>query len=100
MLPIFKDDNQSFMQMQNNWAAQLNPVLNSPSITPTILQNVNLTTGSNTINHKLGRKLQGWKITRQRAAASIHDDQDANQMPALTLVLVSDAPVSIDLEVF
>lgn len=59
-----------------------------------------LSAGTNTINHLLGRTLQGYRIIRQRAAASIHDEQDDNQMPQLTLVLVSTASVVIDLEIF
>ncbi len=86
--------------MQTSWTAQLNPLLANPTSSNSILKSVSLVTGSNTINHLLGRKLQGWSLTRQRAAASIYDDQDNNQSPELTLVLISNAPVVIDLEVF
>lgn len=99
-LAQFQSDDQIFQLMQNSWATQLNPLLANPALKSIILKNVLLVTGSNTINHKLGRKLQGWKIVRQRAAASLYDDQDANQQPALTLILVANTPVSVDIECF
>lgn len=86
--------------LQNKWASIIDPVTTNPVNNSLILKNISLTTGNNTINHKLGRKLQGWNIIRKRAAAEIYDAQDSNQMPALTLVLVSDADVTIDLTVF
>ena len=99
-LPIQLSGNKDLIMMQNRWASILNPVLSNPSIDSSILKNVSLNTGANNINHLLGRKLQGWKIVRQRAAANIYDMQDDNQMPDLTLILVSSAPVVVDLEVF
>lgn len=86
--------------MQTLWASQIDPIITRPQLNSNILKNVPLVTGSNTINHLLGRKLQGWKLTRIRSAASVYDDQDSNQSPALTLILVSDANVVVDLEVF
>lgn len=86
--------------MQTNWSSQLNPLLAAPSNNSTILKNVSLTTGTNTINTTLGRALQGWTIVRQRAAASVYDNQDSNPNPTLTLVLISSANVICDIEVF
>lgn len=100
MLPQFQDNDRVFQMMQNTWATQLNPLLANPSLQTLILENISLVTGSNVINHKLGRKLQGWRIVRQRSAASVYDNQDTNQSPQLTLVLVSSANVSVNLEVF
>lgn len=87
----------SWDRASDRWASILNPFLQRP--VPIILENVSLISGSNTINHLLGHKLHTWKIVRQRAQASIYDNQDANQMQDLTLVLVSDAPVVVDIEV-
>lgn len=87
-------------QMQNKWAAQLDPVIKNPTNNSSILKNVSLVSGTNVVNHKLGRPLQGWNPTRIRASATFYDMQDTNQTPQLTLVLVSSATVIIDLEVF
>lgn len=56
--------------------------------------------GSNTIQHKLDRKLQGWVFVRKGAAAEVYDTQDTNTTPDRTLVLVSDAAVTVNIYVF
>ena len=90
----------SLPMMQVKWASILNPLLGNPANNASILKNVSLKTGSNTVNTLLGRPLQGWSIVRQRSAASIYDNQDSNQSPELTLILVSSADVSVDIMVF
>ena len=100
MLPILQTQNQDMSLMQTRWASIIDPFLKRPSNQCLILKDVSLAVGSNVINHRLGRKLQGWRLVRKRAAAEIYDEQDDNQMPELTLILNSDSVVSIDLEVF
>lgn len=87
-------------QMATTWAEQLNPIIANPTVNNLILKNVKLISGTNVINHKLGRTLQGWNSVRVRANATIYDQQDNNQTPQLTLVLVASAPVVVDLVVF
>lgn len=99
-LPVFHTDDKDLVMLQNNWTRTLNPLIANPLNQGSILKNVALTTGTNVVNHLLGQKLQGWQIVRQRAAAAIYDNQDTNQSPQLTLVLVSSANVSVDLMVF
>lgn len=99
-LPIYKSDDGSFTLMQTAWASQLNPLLALPQSTGVILKNVSLSTGDNTINHRLGRDLQGWQLIRVRAAATVYDKQDDNQLKSRTLILNSSAPVVVDLFVF
>ena len=82
------------------WATQLDPVINSPTATPVLLPNVSLASGTNTINHRLGRKLVGWQISRIRASATVYDTQDSNPIPDLTLQLVASAAVVVDLLVW
>jgi hypothetical protein len=85
---------------QDRWASILNPLIKNPSNNRSLLKNVKLVTGSNVINHGLGQPLQGWNPVRIRASATFYDTQDSNPTPDLTLVLVSSANVTIDLEVF
>ena len=91
---------QTIAQLSTKWAAIINPIIKNPSNNRNILKNVKLIAGTNVINHGLGAPLQGWNPIRIRAAATFYDQQDQNQMPDLTLVLVSSADVTIDLEVF
>ena len=87
-------------QMQTKWKAILDPFLGKPSLQSSILQSISLASGSNTINHGLGRTLRGWRIIRLRASATIYDTQDSNPNPQLTLLLTASAPVVADVEVF
>lgn len=91
---------QTLAQLSTKWAAILNPLVKNPSNNRLILKNIQLTTGTNVINHRLQQALQGWNPIRIRSAATFYDLQDSNQTPDLTLVLVSSANVTIDLEVF
>lgn len=99
-LPIFKNNDKDFQLMQTGWAQQLNPVIELPINSGILLKNVSLITGSNIVNHKLGRKLQGWIITRIRANETIYDTQDLNSTPQLNLLLTSSGNVIVDLLVF
>ena len=82
------------------WAATLNPLLANPLNTGNLLQNVSLVMGSNTINHGLGEKLQGYIIIMNSAAATFYDSQRINQRPDLTLILNASAPTIVSLYVF
>jgi len=99
-LPSYYTTDVSLSLLQSNWASLLDPLLDNPITKGLILENVQLVSGTNTINHKLGRKLKGWWIVRQRSAANIYDTQDTNPTPAVNLKLTSDANVSVDILVF
>lgn len=87
-------------QMQSAWATFINPVINRPQNLSNILPDIELSIGSNTIQHNLGEPLQGWNVVRKSAAADIYDLQPVNPRPEQTLILVSDAVVTVSLEVF
>ena len=87
-------------QLQDNIANFVEPISDNVLLPGIILKNVALAVGSNTIQHKLGRLLQGWFIVRQRASASIYDTQDTNTSQTTTLRLTSSAVVTVDLYVF
>ena len=79
----------------------LSPMVSKFQNDSTILQSVVLEVGkTNVIAHKLGRKLTGWQIIRQRSQASVWDSQDSNGSPSLTLYLHTSDPVTVDLLVF
>lgn len=99
-LPIYKSDDNSLTLLQTAWATQLNPVLALPQSKGVILTRVSLQIGDNVIDHRLDRNLQGWQLIRVRAAATIYDKQDTNQLKSRTLVLNSSAAVVVDLFVF
>lgn len=82
------------------WAAEINPIIDNPVNSMSIIENVPLVIGANVINHLLGHTLTGWTILRKRAACNVYDTQDSNASPDLTLQLVSDAIASVDIGVF
>lgn len=99
-LPKFNTLIQELATLQTTWGSQLDPLLARPTNQSNILKSVSLNNGTTVINHLLGRKLQGWKIVRQRSAASVYDSQDSNLMQDKTLVLISSAAAIVDIEVF
>lgn len=87
-------------QLQGNVQDALDRLTASPMADALVLERVSLTTGVNKVNHRLGRKLRGWSVARQRSAASIYDAQDACRSPELLLELVASADVVVDLVVY
>lgn len=82
---------------QNRWAAELNPLLSNPLNKANILQNVSLVAGVNTINHKLGRQMQGWFFTDINAAITYYRSAPLND---LTLQLTCSGPAIVNIGVF
>lgn len=87
-------------QTTRTWATKLDPVLSNAILKGQQLDGVALISGTTVVNHRLGRKLQGWMIVGINGAASIYDTQASNQTPDLTLSLVSNAAVTVSLWVF
>lgn len=85
-----------FTQMQNAWGQILNKVVYRPQNNSLLIPNVDLIVGTTTIQHGLGYPLSGWLIIRINGAATVYDS-NAN---STSLSLVSDAAVTVTLEVF
>jgi hypothetical protein len=83
--------------MQTKWAAQLNPLLSNLLTQGSLLINVQLINGVTVVNHLLGRKMMGWMIADQDAAASIYRSAPLNDQ---TLTLTSNAATIARLWVF
>lgn len=97
-LPLFQVlSDQSFSLLQTKWKSILDPLLGIPTVNGNLLSNIVLVNGDTVINHKLGRKLIGWQITDQNAAASIYRSKPISDT---TLTLTSNAICTISLWVF
>lgn len=94
MLARFQTQDKDFQLLQSSWSSSLNPLLANPITGGVMLTGILLTSGVNTINHLLGRKMQGWVITDQNGAAAVYRSKPFN---ALTLTLTSDANVTVDI---
>lgn len=82
------------------WSQALNPLLASPTASPSLITDVALLTGTNIINHKLGQKLKGYVVVLKSAASIIYDSQQTNPSPDKTLILNASADATISLLVF
>lgn len=96
-LPRYITNIKELSLMQSTWAAQLNPVLANAFTNGLLLQPTALINGVTVIDHLLSRKMQGWVLVDQDAAASIYRSAPLNSQ---TLTLTSDAPVTVTLWVF
>lgn len=99
-LPLFNTDIQAFSLLQTKWKSILDPLISNRASQSLILKNIKLGVGRNTINHGLGRTLQGWFVIRQNSSATFYDNQEVNSTPETTLILVASAPCLVSLEVF
>jgi hypothetical protein len=79
------------------WAASLNPVIANPLNSISIIPNINLISGPNVINHKLGHAMNGWFLVDIQGIASIYRSAPFNN---LTLTLTSNASVIVSIGVF
>lgn len=95
-LAIFQTQNKDMLLLQTSWSASINPVLKNP-IANGILIETPLINGSNIINHRLGRKPQGYIIVDQDALASFFRSAPFSE---LTLALDSSANVTVRLYIF
>lgn len=78
-------------------ASTMNPIIASPLSSASILKNIVLVNGVSTINHKLGRMMQGWFLTDINSPATIYRSAPFN---STTLTLTSDASVIVSIGVF
>lgn len=79
------------------WAASLNPLLRNALNSVSVLENISLVTGTNVINHFLGRNQQGWFLVDQQGAAVVYRNAPFNSS---TLSLSSSADVMVSIGVF
>jgi hypothetical protein len=83
---------------QTAWATEINPLIAFAPTKGLLLKDIAITAaGPNVVNHRLGRKMQGWMIIDKDADASIYRSAPLNN---LTITLTSDADVTISLWVF
>lgn len=100
ILPLMQTMDHDLSLMQTKWRSILNPVLSIPIIDGRLIQNVSLVSGDNTINHGLGKKLQGYIVVLNNSPVTFYDKQSENQMANLTLILNASGTATVTLWVF
>lgn len=91
---------RSINMFQENVVNATNFLLSQALAASNLIEDIDLVSGDNTINHGLGRNLRGWFLTRKDADESVYDAQADNPLPNLTLTLVSTGDVTVSLIVF
>ncbi len=99
-MPVSLSSTLPWNLAQSKWSAAIDPVLANPIVNGRIISGVVLVTGSNIINHKLQRKLQGYIVILKSADVTIYDSQLTNQMPDFNLILTSSGAATVSLYVF
>lgn len=96
-----KIDVEGGNKVQDNIQNALTPVLNKQILDGLQLTGIRLVAGQvNSIEHKLGRALIGYIITRKSANSNIWDSQDANRLSNLTLALLCSVDCTVDIWVY
>lgn len=95
-LPIFLSTDR-FHSMQTLWSSILNPIITNPVMNGLTLEGVKLASGSNVINHTLGRTQQGWFLVDQNSTATVYRSAPFND---LTLTLTASAACTVNIYVF
>jgi hypothetical protein len=89
--------NIPFSQMLTRWSSILNPFVANPSNNSSVLSNISLTVGINSINHLLGRTMQGWFLVDQNSVGTVYRSAPLNDK---TLTLTSSAAMTVSIGVF
>lgn len=79
------------------WAQVLNPIMNAPLNNVQIISNYSFKTGTNIINHGLGRLMQGWFLIDPEGTGTVFRAAPLN---ASTLTLTSSADFTSSIGVF
>lgn len=95
-----QSDDRVVNQIQDNLQDVLNDLVKTQILNNLIIKNVELASGTNTVNHKLGRKPQGYIIIRKDSNVSIWDNQTTNTTIERTLELQSSGTCNVDILVF
>ena len=87
--------------LQNSLESSFRSFQSCPLLDGHLLEDVSLVSGLNTIDHKLGRPIRGWIITRSNGGLHIPSvDQDNNRHDDKTLVIFFSQAATADIWVF
>lgn len=99
-LPGFRVEDRETQRFLDQLLAGLNQLNELRILQGQLVEGIDLVSGDNDVEHKLGRALVGWIITRKSAAVDIYDKQDDNNAPGQNLILNASGAVTVDLWVF
>jgi myo-inositol-hexaphosphate 3-phosphohydrolase len=96
----FNSENREITLLQANVEAALTALISTGLLNGALLTDIELSSGANTVEHKLGRKIQGRLIVAQSAAADLSDNISSSDNLEQNFVLTSSAACTVSLWVF
>ena len=78
----------------------LNPLLELPISDGVLIMDLTVNTTDTLIEHKLGRKPEGFLITRLRSNSVIYESATANDEAARLIILIASAAATADIYFF
>ena len=96
-LPYLQTNDKDLNRLQTQWKSILDPILALPILDGVLLKEIALINGATVVNHKLGRKPQGFIITDIDAGTQVYRSAPFNP---LTLTLTAGAACTVSLWVY
>ena len=91
-------ENREINLLQKNVEASLGPLVANPLLNGSLLTGVNLASGANSVNHKLGRVPRGWFIVSSSTADVVYGS--VSSATDTTLTLTASGAITVSLWVF
>jgi hypothetical protein len=90
------EGSQESQRLQTNIQSALTSILRNPLLDGRLVEDVELVTGSNKLEHKLERAVRGYILVRQNAAANLYEVSSDD----LFITLSSSADVTASIWIF
>lgn len=91
---------QEVTRLQSHIKTTLNPLLELPISDGILIKNLTINTSDTLIDHKLGRKPEGFLITRLRTNAVIYESATSNDEDNRMIILIASATATADIYFF
>ena len=91
---------QEVTRLQSHLKTVLNPLLELPISDGVLSKDLTVNTTDTLIEHKLGRKPEGFLITRLKSNSVIYESATANDEAARLIILIASAAATADIYFF
>ena len=91
---------QEVTRLQSHLKTVLNPLLELPISDGVLIKDLTVNTTDTLIEHKLGRKPEGFLITGLKSNSVIYESATANNAAARLIILIASATATADIYFF
>lgn len=93
-------DDQEVTRLQSHLKTVLNPLLELPISDGVLIKDLTINTADTLIEHKLGRRPEGFLITRLKSNSVIYESATANNEATRLIILIASATATADIYFF